>query len=403
MPDPGSRSRHLFWDTNLQVVFAVTLMAVLGVSSITPVLPTVATVFERSPQAVALVIAMFTLPGVLLTPVAGVLGDRVGRKAVLIPSLLLFAASGTACGFVRSFEVLLVLRFLQGTGASALGAINVTLIGDLFSKRQRAAAMGYNAAVLSVGTGLYPAIGGGLAALAWYYPFFLPVLSLPVALAVASVLDNPEPEVKGTLRNYISVTLRAVWRPQVLLLFAISVTTFILIYGPFLAYLPFLLERSFGVSAVVIGLVVSVTSISTAITSFYLGALSQRFGTQNLISFSFLLYAVSFVLFPLAPNLPTLFFPIVIFGAANGLNIPSFLTILTGLAPIEYRAAFMSINGMVLRLGQTLGPILAGVVVAFVGIAGSFYAGAVLAIVVFCALVVWLQPEAGTLRKSEAS
>ncbi len=61
MPDSDSRSRSLFWDTNLQVVFAVTLMAVLGVSSITPVLPNIATVFDRTPQSVAWVIAMFTL------------------------------------------------------------------------------------------------------------------------------------------------------------------------------------------------------------------------------------------------------------------------------------------------------------------------------------------------------
>jgi len=393
MPDTDSRRRHLFWDTNLQVVFAVTLMAVLGVSSITPVLPSIATVFNRTPQSVAWVIAAFTLPGVLFTPVAGVLGDRIGRKVVLIPCLILFALAGTACGFVRSFEALLVLRFLQGAGGAALGAINITLIGDLFSKHQRAAAMGYNAAVLSVGTGIYPAVGGWLALFAWYYPFFLPIASLPVALAVVYYLDNPEPEVEGSLRDYVTVTLKSVWQPQVLLLFSISVFTFILIYGPFLAYLPFLLERSFGASPVLIGLVVSVTSISTAIASFWLGALTKRFGAHNLVSFSFILYAVSLVSIPLAPSLQTLAIPIIVFGAANGLNIPSFLTMLTGFAPLEHRAAFMSLNGMLLRLGQTLGPVLAGIVVAVVGIAGSFYAGAVLAIVMFGVLVVWLKPE----------
>ena len=237
-------------------------MAVLGVSSITPVLPSVATVFDRTPQTVALVIAMFTLPGVVFTPIAGVLGDRIGRRAVLLPSLLLFAVAGTACAFARSFEVLLVLRFLQGMGATALGAINITLIGDLYARKQRAEAMGYNAAGLSVGTGVYPAIGGALAVFAWHYPFYLPIVSLPVALAVVFLLDNPEPEVKGSLREYMAVTIRSVLQPHVLLLFSISVVTFILIYGPFLAYLPFQLERSFDASPVMIGIVMSVTSIS---------------------------------------------------------------------------------------------------------------------------------------------
>ncbi len=377
------------------MVFAITLMAVLGVSSITPVLPSVAAVFERTPQAVALVIAMFTLPGVLFTPVAGVLADRIGRKAVLVPCLILFAVAGTACGFVRSFEVLLVLRFLQGTGATALGAINVTLIGDMFSKQQRAAAMGYNAAVLSVGTGVYPAVGGGLALIAWYYPFLLPVVAVPVALAVIFALDNPEPEAKGTLREYMTVTLRSAWQPQVLLLFSVSILTFILIYGPFLSYLPFLLERSFGASSAVIGLVIAATSVSTAIASFALGALSRRFGARSMVVFAFLLYAISLTGMPLAPTLPLLVIPIVIFGTANGINIPSFLVILTDFAPIEHRGAFMSLNGMVLRLGQTLGPVLAGIVVTTVGIDGAFYAGAALALVVFGVLSVWFRPEGG--------
>jgi len=393
VPESESRRRRLFWNTNLQVVFAVTLMAVLGVSSITPVLPRVATVFDRTPQSVAWVIAIFTLPGAFFTPVAGVLGDRIGRKAVLIPCLILFAVAGTACGFVRSFEGLLVLRFLQGTGATALGAINVTIIGDLFSKQERAAAMGYNAAVLSIGTSVYPAVGGGLALIAWYYPFFLPVAAVPVTLAVLFGLDNPEPNVKGSLREYISVTIKSVWQPQVLLLFSVSVLTFVLIYGPFLSYLPFLLERSFGASPALIGLVVATASVSTAIASFLLGSLTKRYTTRRLMVFAFLLYAVSMIAMPLAPNLPLLLIPIIVYGAANGLNIPSILTILSGYAPLEHRAAFMSLNGMVLRLGQTLGPVLAGIVVIAFGIEGSFYAGAILALVVFAMLAAWLRPE----------
>ena len=254
--------------------------------------------------------------------------------------------------------------------------------------------MGYNAAVLSVGTGIYPAVGGGLAMFAWYYPFFLPIVSLPVALTVLLLLDNPEPQVTGTFREYMEDTLRSVWQPQVLLLFSISVVTFVLIYGPFLSYLPFLIKRSFGASSLLIGLVVSGTSVSTAVAAFWIGALTERFGSESLVKFSFLLYAVSLACMPLASSLPMLVIPVFIFGAANGMNIPSFLTILTGFAPIEHRAAFMSLNGMVLRLGQTLGPILAGMVVAVVGIKGSFYAGAALAIVVFAVLSVWLRPEA---------
>jgi MFS family permease len=370
-----------------------TLMAVLGVSTITPVLPQVASIFDRTPQSVALLISVFTLPGAVFTPVLGVLGDRVGRKKVLVPSLIVFAVAGAGCGLARDFEVLVGLRFLQGTGAAALGALNVTLLGDLYGGRRRAAAMGYNASVLSVGTGIYPAIGGGLAVFGWFFPFFLPIIALPVALAVLWALDNPEPRVSGSLRQYLGVTLRAVWNRQVLTLFATSVVTFILIYGSFLAYFPFLLESSFGATPVFIGLVMSVTSVATAVTSFWLGALAQRFGSTTLVKVGFLLYVVSVAWLPFAATVWHLAAPILLFGVANGINIPSVLTMLNGYAPSSHRGAFMSLNGMLLRLGQTLGPVVIGGAVALIGMKGSFLVGAGLAGMMLLVLLVALRTE----------
>ncbi len=61
------------------------------------------------------------MPGVLLTPVLGVLGDRVWRRKVLVPSLMLFGVAGAACSLVRDFNSLLVLRLFQGAGVAPLG------------------------------------------------------------------------------------------------------------------------------------------------------------------------------------------------------------------------------------------------------------------------------------------
>ena len=154
-------------------------MAVLGSSSVSPAFPKVVAELGVSPGQVGLLITVFTLPGVFLTPVAGVLSDKFGRKTVLIPSLLLFGVAGGACALARDFELLLGLRVLQGVGAAALGATNVTLIGDLVAGRERTAALGYNSSVLSTGTASYPAIGGAPATFGWYYPFALPLLAIP--------------------------------------------------------------------------------------------------------------------------------------------------------------------------------------------------------------------------------
>ncbi len=326
-----------------------------------------------------LLVAVFTLPGATLTPVLGVLGDRWGRKRVLVPSLLLFAVAGTACGFARDFHLLLWLRLLQGVGAAALGALNITIVGDLYSGWKRATVMGYNASVLSVGTAVYPAIGGSLALLGWFYPFFLPVLALPVAFLVLWRLNNPEPSREETLGNYLRNTLISVRNPRALGLFLASLVIFVVLYGAYLTYLPFLMRSSFNASPLLIGLLFTATSLATAVTSWRLGRLARRFTERNLVRLGFAFYAIAMIAIPLAPSFALLLVPAVLFGATNGISIPSVLTMLTGLAPAEYRAAFMSVNAMTLRLGQTLGPIVAAGMLHIGGLSGVYYGNAVLA------------------------
>lgn len=377
---PARSERHLLRDPNLHVIFGVTLMAVLGVSSITPAFPQIADALGLTPAQVGLLVAIFTLPGAVLTPILGVLGDRFGRKRVLVPSLVVFAVAGTACGFAREFDLLLMLRLLQGMGAAGLGALNITLVGDLYSGWKRATVLGYNASVLSVGTALYPAIGGVLALFGWFYPFFLPVLALPVALLVLRRLKNPEPSVELSLGDYLRNTWVSIKNPRALGLFLASLMTFVILYGAYLTYLPFLVKKSFGASPLVIGLVFSVTSVATALTSFRLGRLSRRFSSRDLVRAGFALYAVTMVALPLAPSLWALVLPIVLFGVANGISIPSIFMILTGLAPAEHRAAFMSVNAMILRVGQTLGPLAAAAMIQVRGLSGAYYGSAVLAV-----------------------
>jgi len=375
----GQSEARLLRDPNLHVIFGVTLMAVLGVSSITPAFPQIAEALKLSPGQVGLLVAVFTLPGATLTPILGVLADRLGRKRIIVPSLVLFAVAGTACGFARDFHLLLWLRLLQGVGAAAIGALNITIVGDLYTGWKRATVMGYNASVLSIGTALYPAIGGSMALLGWFYPFFLPVMAVPVALLVVWRLRSPEPASDQRLSDYLCSALLSLRDRQVLGLFLAGLVTFVILYGAYLTYLPFLLQRSFGASPLLIGLLFSVTSVATAVTSFRLGRLSRRFSSRNLVYAGFAMYAVAMLVFPLAPSLALLLAPIVLFGVANGISIPSILTMLTELAPAEYRAAFMSVNAMVLRMGQTLGPLVAGAMLQIRGLSGAYFGSAVLA------------------------
>ena len=108
----------LYRDRNLQIIFGVTLMAVLGVSSITPAFPRMAEEWGVTVQAIGLLITAFTFPGIVLAPFIGILADRLGRKRILVPSLFLFGFAGGACALTSDFNIILV--YIN----SIIGAVN---------------------------------------------------------------------------------------------------------------------------------------------------------------------------------------------------------------------------------------------------------------------------------------
>ena len=118
--DDETRLRVLLQDQNIYLIFSVTLMAVLGVSSVSPTFPLVIDKLKIASESVGLLVTVFTLPGVVLTLPLGILADRYGRKRILVPALLLFGFAGGVCALCRTFESLLLWRFFQGIGAAAL-------------------------------------------------------------------------------------------------------------------------------------------------------------------------------------------------------------------------------------------------------------------------------------------
>ena len=274
------------------------------------------------------------------------------------------------------------MRFFQGVGAASIGSLNVTLIGDLYSGNRRGTAMGYNGSVLSIGTAAYPAIGGALASVTWYYPFLLPLLGVVVGLVVIRFLHNKEPESRMNLKQYLGKTLQSMMHFKVIVLYLSSISFFIIIYGAFLTYFPFLMRDKFGSPVFIIGIVMSSTSVFAAITASQLGRLTKKISYRNLLLLSFGLYIIILISVPFVNNILLLLIPAAILGVANGLNMPVMQTILAGLAPAEQRAAFMSVNGMVLRIGQTIGPLYTGLFYGIAGLKGAFFLSLIPVVVV---------------------
>jgi ACDE family multidrug resistance protein len=372
----------------LIAILAATLMTPMDVPLISPVLPEIQAVFGISESRAGLLITVYALPGIVLAPVIGALADRIGRRYVLSGCLALFGLAGTAIAFTNEFTVALGLRLLQGVAAgSLLSALAMTAVGDRYTGTQHDAVMGITAAMLSLGTAIYPLLGGYLAGYAWNAPFLLYALTLPVAGLVLIGLDDHDARLDSGNRGYVREALQAIPTVRALTLYGIMFVSFTLLFGGFYTALPFYLAGEFGYAPATVGLVSSAVLLVAAVVSTQNGRLAAYVSKTTLLVSGFALYASGFLGVALAHSPPVLVGALLVFGAGSGLVTPTLFAGLSALAPDRLRAGVMSLQTTTIGISQVVGPVLFTLVGGAIGYQSTLL-GASVAATLFTAVLV---------------
>ncbi|ANU10397.1 drug resistance MFS-type transporter [Planococcus antarcticus DSM 14505] len=126
------------------------------------------------------VFSAYLLMSTVTVLIYGKLSDIFGRKRIFAIGMLLFLFGSLLCGFANSIEELIFYRFVQGMGAGAVMPIATTIVGDIYSREERAKVQGYLSSVWGISAVTGPAIGGILVAtVGWEYVFWI---NLPLGL-----------------------------------------------------------------------------------------------------------------------------------------------------------------------------------------------------------------------------
>lgn len=139
----------------------------------------------------------FMMAGLLVA--MGTVGDRVGRRKVLLLGAAIFGLASLAAAFAPNIEVLIAARALMGVGAAAVMPSTLSLISNMFANpAQRATAVGMWAASVSVGVALGPLIGGLLLESFWWGAALLIGVPVMALVIIAAPLLVPEYRAPGT-------------------------------------------------------------------------------------------------------------------------------------------------------------------------------------------------------------
>ena len=394
---------HPLKDPRLYYIFGVTLVMLMAFSSIVPCLPTLTRHFRVNSEQTAYIMTVYTIPGIILTPVSGMLSDRFGRKSVLVPALLISGCAGAACAFAPNFQIFLLFRFLQGVGTAPLTALAYTIIGDIYNDaNRRTLAMSFNSGVFSLGMTVFPVIGGWLSEIEWYLPFFLTLIAPPLAFLIWRYMPlKKSASSSATFHDYIKNTAGIIAQRRTLVLLCVGLATLMLLYGVIYTHFPIFADNQFQALPSVIGTTFSLSALGIITATLIMNFLLRRFTSIRLIQMGFCLFMLVMSFIPLSQNMHWTWPIFYIWGLGQGLVFPNLNGTLAGLAPAENRGALMAVNGFTYSLAQTGGPLLFGCIYAFLGIKSVFISAAVLALCIIVLVALFFPrktPPRATLK-----
>ncbi len=373
----------------LWFIFSVTVAGILANTLLSPNIPDILAAFDQPESRAGVLVASGPLPGVVVAPIIGVVADRIGRRKVLLPCLVLFGLAGLAAAAAPTFGLLLVARVVQGIGGAGLINLAVVMIGDFWTGPERTNLIGKNSAVLTVCLALMPSFSGLVASVtSWRWSLAFASLALPVAAAGFVLMPRVDTIPTRTIGDQLRGTAVLVRQPVILAVVVASFLLFVVVFGVFLTTLPVHLEKEFGLGPGARGLMLSAPAIGSTLVAFNLGRIRARFVVRTVLVASSALIAVAALAIGVAPALGLIVVASIVYGLGDGLAIPTLQDVTASAAPDGQRASIMAGFVSATRLGQAVGPIGASAIFAATSTSTAMVVGAAIFAVVAVGFVV---------------
>jgi MFS family permease len=353
--------------TGLGPILLTVFLDLLGFGLVIPLLGFYAESFQATPSEVTALMAVYSIAQLLAAPVWGLISDRVGRRPVLLATILL--GSFGLAAFARSTALwqLFLFRGLHGLAAANIGTAQA-YVADVTRGADRAKGMGLIGAAFGVGFSLGPWLGGelssayGVAAPIWLASglglinFAWAVWGLPESRGVSPSDDptraersiDPRVLVRGLAHPVVGLCLALTF--IAVFAFAMVESTFQLVAEHVWAMDPRGVGRLFGV----IGLV------GIVIQGGLIRRLVPRFGEGRLVAVGYVLSATGLALMVASAAGPGVWVGAAVMATGTSLTNPSLMSLLSRATSPDEQGAILGINQSFGALGRATAPLLGG-------------------------------------------
>ena len=371
----------------MPTLFLIVFLDLIGFGMIIPVFPFYAERTGVDPASIIFFLGLYSLGQLAGSPLWGSLSDRVGRRPVLLATLLGNAGASVLLAFADSGFTLALSRVAAGLAAGNIAAA-YAYATDITTDATRPKALGLLGSAFGLGFIAGPALGGllagndaagdGLVRVAWgaavlsLVAFVLTLARLPESLSAESrATSRSTPRVP--LRTYFArVGLREVLLTTVVVIAAVAMlqSTLALWAAEFLNMGP----RTLGLVYMFVGIVSVIVQVALT------GPLTRRFGAYRLAQIGIVFVAVGMAAVPLTHSMVPLLVALGVFGLGSAILNPTFGNLVAGLAGSHERGAALGAYQSAASFGRVLGPFAASGVATISTLAWPFAVGAVVSL-----------------------
>ena len=360
-----------------------------GFGMIIPLLPFIAESLQAGSTALGILIASFSVMQFVFSPILGRISDKIGRKPILLLSILTSMASFGLFVLADSFLLLLISRLVAGLATET--AVAQAYIADVTSKKDRAEGIGKVGAAHGAGFIVGPAIGGFLSIYGFSAAGIAAIILTSINLLFVLFL-LPESRTEERQKNQLITKSNESVLQQLRNAFSkgligLVLAVFFIVFLSFSAIpviVPLLGVAYFGIGSVEMSyLFVYIGLVQIVLQGFAIGKLVAKIGDLNLIIFGPLLMMTGILFMPIIPNIGIFIVSLTMIASGSGIMrtvVPSYIS----KATLESeQGGILGVTNSVASIATVPGPLIGGFLFEFAGLTSPFFVSALLLIFSF--------------------